>query len=98
MVLFLITQPAPIFTRSPSTTPSRITLVSISTSRPCCSVPRRSKRAGSRSIIRQQQLFRLSLVDALQARKLQAVVDAFDFAQALGCTQRSRDLPDAPWR
>ena len=34
---------------------------------------------------RQQQLFRLlSLVDALQARKLQAIVDAFDFAQALG--------------
>ena len=33
---------------------------------------------------RQQQLFRLlRLVDALQARKLQAVVDAFDFAQAL---------------
>ena len=48
----LITQPAPIFTRSPSTTlPSIITLVSISTSRPCCSVPRRSNapdRAASR--------------------------------------------------
>ncbi|CSD06059.1 Uncharacterised protein [Vibrio cholerae] len=44
-------EPAPITTLLPiDTLPSIITLTSISTSEPHCSVPRRSKRAGSRSI------------------------------------------------